>query len=115
MFPLCSVFHLFVIYSFFPMFLVHSVFPMFLLYRLVLGSRFKVALTNATNMHDKFWHQARGEILASAKHENRECCPQAQHGALSAVSAGLAFSAVTIAVSEPFLLPAAENWSPVTR
>jgi len=27
--------------------------------------RFKVALTNATNMHDKFWHQARGEILAS--------------------------------------------------
>ena len=48
-----------------------------------------------------------------AKHENRECCPQ--HGALSAVSAGLAFSAVTIAVSEPFLLPAAENWSTVAR
>jgi hypothetical protein len=44
-----------------------------------------------------------------AKHENRECCPQ--HGALSAVSAGLAFLAVNIAVSEPFLLPAAENWS----
>ena len=48
-----------------------------------------------------------------AKHENRECCPQ--HEALSAVSAGVAFSAVTIAVSEPFLLLAAENWSPVTR
>ena len=41
----------------------------------------------------KYWH---------AKHENRKCCPQ--HGALSAMSAGLAFSAVTIAVSEPFLL-----------
>jgi hypothetical protein len=27
-------------------------------------------------------------------------------------SAGLAFSAVAIAVSEPFLLPTAENWSP---
>jgi hypothetical protein len=26
-------------------------------------SRFKVALTNATNMHDIFWHQVRGEIL----------------------------------------------------
>ena len=50
----------------------------------------------------KYWH---------AKHENRKCCPQ--HGALSAKSAGLAFSAVTIAVSEPFLLPAAENWYPV--
>ena len=49
----------------------------------------------------KYWH---------AKHENRECCPQ--HGALSAFSVGLAFSAVTIAVSEPFLLPAAENWYP---
>ena len=45
-----------------------------------------------------------------AKHENRECCPQ--HGALNGNSAGLAFSAVTIAVSEPFLLPTAENWSP---
>jgi hypothetical protein len=43
-----------------------------------------------------------------AKHENRKCCPQ--HGALNASFAGLAFSAVTIAVSEPFLLPAAENW-----
>jgi hypothetical protein len=42
-----------------------------------------------------------------AKHENRECCPQ--HGALSGISAGLAFSAVTLAVSEPFLLTAAEN------
>jgi hypothetical protein len=51
----------------------------------------------------KYWH---------AKHENRKCCPQ--HGALSAFSAGLAFSAVTLAVSEPFLLPAAENWHPVT-
>ena len=30
-------------------------------------------------------------------------------------SVGLAFSAVTIAVSEPFLLPAAENWYPETR
>ena len=47
-----------------------------------------------------------------AEHENRECCPQ--HGALSGNSAGLAFSAVTLAVSEPFLLPAAEIWSPVT-
>jgi hypothetical protein len=51
----------------------------------------------------KYWH---------AKHENRKCCPQ--HGALSAISVGLAFSAVTLAVSEPFLLPAAENWSPAT-
>ena len=66
----------------------------------------------------KYWH---------AKHENRECCPQ--HGALSAFSAGLAFSAVNIAVSEPFycqllkigtavtkpfLLPAAKNWYLVT-
>jgi hypothetical protein len=33
----------------------------------------------------------------------------------SAVSAGLAFSAVTIAVPEAFLLPAAENWSPIER
>ena len=49
----------------------------------------------------KYWH---------AKHENRMCCPQ--HGALTAPSVGLAFSAVTIAVSEPFLLPAAENWHP---
>jgi hypothetical protein len=42
-----------------------------------------------------------------AKHKNRKCCPQ--HEALSAISAGLAFSAVTIAVSEPFLLLTAEN------
>ena len=49
----------------------------------------------------KYWH---------AKHENRECCPQ--YGALSAFSVALAFSAVTIAVSEPFLLLAAENWRP---
>ena len=46
----------------------------------------------------KYWY---------AKHENRKCCPQ--HGALSAFSVGLAFSAVTIAVSEPLLLPTAEN------
>ena len=52
----------------------------------------------------KYWH---------AKHENRECCPQ--HGALHALSVALAFSAVTIAISEPFLLPAAENWYPETR
>ena len=52
----------------------------------------------------KYWH---------AKHENRKCCPQ--HGALNAMSAGLAFSAVTLAVSEPFLLPTAENWSPGWR
>ena len=52
----------------------------------------------------KHWH---------AKHENRECCPQ--HGALNVFSVGLAFSAVTIAVSEPFLLSAAENWYPETR
>ena len=32
----------------------------------------------------------------------------------SVVFAGLAFSAVTIAVSEAFLLPIAENWPPVT-
>ncbi len=30
----------------------------------VLGSRFKVLLTNATNSGDIFWHQVRGEILA---------------------------------------------------
>jgi hypothetical protein len=72
-------------------------------------SRFKVSLTNATNSGDifgtkivvKYWH---------AKHENRKCSPH--QGALSAISAGLAFSAVTIAVTEPFLLPSAENWSP---
>ena len=52
----------------------------------------------------KYWH---------AKHENRNCCPQ--HGAFNAMSAGLAFSVVTIAVSEPFLLPIAENWSPGWR
>ena len=50
----------------------------------------------------KYWH---------AKHENRECCPQ--HGALNGPSASLAFSAVTIAVSEAFLLSVAENRSPV--
>ena len=52
----------------------------------------------------KYWH---------AENENRTCCPQ--HGALNGSSAVLAFSAVTIAVSEPFLLPAAENWYPETR
>jgi hypothetical protein len=46
-----------------------------------------------------------------AKHENRECCPQ--HGALNVFSAGLAFSAVIIVVPEAFLLPTAENRSPV--
>jgi hypothetical protein len=84
----------------------------------VSGSRFKhgfkVLLTNATNSGDIFWHQVRGEILArTAKHENAECCPQ--HGALSGISAGLAFSAITIAISEPFLQPTAENWSPGWR
>jgi hypothetical protein len=49
----------------------------------------------------KYWH---------AKPENRKCYPQ--HGALCALSAGLAFSVVTIAVSEPFLLPSAGNWCP---
>ena len=49
----------------------------------------------------KYWH---------AKHENRESC--SQHGPLNGIAAGLAFSAVTIAVSEPLLLPTAENWSP---
>ena len=52
----------------------------------------------------KYWH---------ATHENRKCCPQ--HGALNVFSVGLAFSDVPIAVSEPFLLPAAENWHPETR
>jgi hypothetical protein len=72
-------------------------------------SRFKLALTNATNRGDifgakfvvKYWY---------VKHENRKCCPQ--HEALNASSVGLAFSAITIAVYEPFLLPTAENWSP---
>ena len=66
-------------------------------------------------MHDIFWHQVRGDtqLYWQAKHENRECCPQ--HGALNGNSAGLAFSAVTLAVSEPFLLPTAENWSPRWR
>ena len=49
----------------------------------------------------KYWH---------AKHENRKCCPQ--HEALNTSSTGLAVSAVNVAVSEPFLLPTAENWSP---
>jgi hypothetical protein len=39
----------------------------------------------------KYWH---------AKYENRKCCPQ--HEALNASSAGLAFSAVTIAVARRF-------------
>ena len=60
-----------------------------------------VATFFGTKLVVKYWQ---------AKHENRECCPQ--HKALSAVSAGLAFSAVTIAVSEAFLLSAAENWRP---
>jgi hypothetical protein len=60
-----------------------------------------VAKFFGTKLVVKYWQ---------AKHENRECCPQ--HGALNAFcAAGLAFSAVTIAVSEPFLLSAAENWS----
>ena len=63
-----------------------------------MGSRFKVSLTNATNSGEVFWRQVRGEILA-----------------LNVFSAGLAFSAVTLAVSEPSLLPAAENWSPGWR
>ena len=50
----------------------------------------------------KYWH---------LKHENRECCPQLVQS-FNSVSAGLAFSAVTIAVSEAFLLSAAENWHP---
>jgi hypothetical protein len=52
----------------------------------------------------KYWH---------AKHENRQCCPQ--YGALNGSFVGLSFSAVTRAVSEPFLVPAAENWYLVTR
>ena len=60
--------------------------------------------TGNLQLYSEYWH---------AKHENRKCCPQ--HGALNAMSAGLAFSAVTTAVSEPFLQPAAENWSPVGR
>ena len=47
----------------------------------------------------KYWH---------AKYVNRERCPK--HGALNAFSTGSAFSAVTIAVPEPFLLRTAENW-----
>jgi hypothetical protein len=43
---------------------------------------------------------------SQAKYENPKCCPK--HGASNAPSAGLAFSAVTIAVYEAFLLPAAE-------
>jgi hypothetical protein len=52
----------------------------------------------------KYWH---------AEYENRKYCPQ--YGALTGPSTGLAFSAITIAVSEAFLLPAAENRSPVGR
>ena len=52
----------------------------------------------------EYWH---------AKHENPKCCPQ--HVASTALFDGLAFSAVTIAVSEAFLLPTAENWSPGAR
>jgi hypothetical protein len=51
----------------------------------------------------KYWH---------AKHENRKYCPQ--HEALNGPSAGSAISAVTIAVSEAFLLATTENWYPVT-
>ena len=60
-----------------------------------------VGIFFGTKIVVKYWHM---------KHENRKCCPQ--HGALNAPSVDLAFSAVTIAVSEPFLLPAAENWCP---
>ena len=51
----------------------------------------------------KYWH---------AEHENRTRYPE--HGALYPFYIGLAFPAVTIAVSEPFLLQAAENWYRVT-
>jgi hypothetical protein len=69
--------------------------------------RQKGTISFGTKFVVKYWH---------AKHENRKCCPQ--HGALNGISAGLAFSVVTLAVSEPFLLPIAEkaeNWHPVTR
>jgi hypothetical protein len=49
----------------------------------------------------KYWH---------AKHEKRKWCPQ--HGALNGSFAGLAFSAVAIALPEPFLLTIAKNWCP---
>ena len=58
-----------------------------------------VAISFGAKLVVKYWH---------TKHENRECCPQ--HGALNASFAGLAFSAITIVVSEPFLLPTAKNW-----
>jgi hypothetical protein len=58
-------------------------------------------------MGEIFWRQVRGEILACEARKSK-CYPK--HGALNASSAGLAFSAVTIAVSEPFILPTAENW-----
>ena len=60
-----------------------------------------VGIFFGTKVVVEYWH---------AEHENRKCCPQ--HEALSAIRAGLAFSVVTIAVSEPFLLPTDENWSP---
>ena len=63
-----------------------------------------VATFFGTEFVAKYWQ---------ANHENRKCCPQ--HGALNAFVVGSTFSAVTIAVSESFLLPAAENWSPVER
>ena len=60
-----------------------------------------VGVIFGTKFGVKYWH---------AKHENRKCRPQ--HGASNVISAGLAFSAVTLAVPEPFLLLAAENRSP---
>ena len=51
----------------------------------------------------KYWH---------AKHKIESVVHNME---LTAFSAGLAFSAVTIAVSEHFLLPTAENWSPGWR
>jgi hypothetical protein len=62
------------------------------------------AIFFGTKFMVKYWY---------AKHENREYCPQ--HGALNPFFAGSAFSAVTIAVSEPFLLPTVENWYPFWR
>jgi hypothetical protein len=52
----------------------------------------------------EYWH---------AKHDNRKCCPQ--HGALAVPFARSAFSAVTIAISEAFLLTIAEIRSPIGR
>ena len=70
--------------------------------------RVKVALINATNKNQFFFGPNFVVKFGHAKYEILKFCPK--HGALNEFSADLALSAVTIDVSEPFLLAATKNW-----